>query len=106
MLFFSSDGAPTGFLAPAVRDETGDPFAPAVLTERARAMPLLGVDGAAPVPDLLPAGLGDVAPPLLVFVLAGELRPVGVFLGGMLAMFVLSMVRNECVYGEEKGGLW
>lgn len=75
MLFFRSD-APAGFLT-AAREDIGDLFA--VRIERALAIPLLGVEGAAPVPDLLGAGLGDVAP------FAGELRPevpdVGVFLG-------------------------
>jgi hypothetical protein len=76
VLFFRSD-APAGFFA-AVREVAGAPLG--VRTERALAIPLLGVDGAAPVPDLLGPGEGDVAPP------AGELRPgvcdeVGVFLG-------------------------
>jgi hypothetical protein len=73
VLFFRSE-EPAGFLTAA---RAGAPFA--VLTDLALATPLLGVDGAAPVPVLLGVGLGDVAP------LAGELRPdvpdVGVFFG-------------------------
>lgn len=46
--------------------DTGVPFA--VRTDLALATPLLGVDGAVPVPVLLGVGLGDVAP------FAGELR--------------------------------